>query len=343
MLRLLPLLLLTLFGLLTRAIPFSPLQVPLTPSASSSAFQLVFQFSKELHLENLAVRSNGHLVLTIVNQPLLYELDPRASHASPKLLHKFTGVTSMVGIVETAPDVFAVIGGNSTKLGTGVPGTFSIWSVDLNTGTPNVNLIASIPEASAMNGLATTDKFSDTILVADSTLGAVFKVNVVTGDYSIAMDHILFQGTSTSPRGINGIHTYERMLYFTNSAQRSYGRVSIADDGSLAGEVEMLGRGMGSSALYDDFDIDWKGDAWIATHPNGLSEVTLLGKQRNITDTDIAEDSDNMNMMNPTSVRFGRGSIRQRNTLYMVTYGPIKCEGQAKCGGQVIAVNTALI
>lgn len=339
MLRLFPLLLLTLFSLLTRAIPFSPLQVPLTPSASSSAFQLVFQFSEE-NLENLAVRSNGNLVLTIVNEPLLYELDPRKNNPSPTLLYNFTGVTSMVGIVETAPDVFAVIGGNSTQNGTGIPGTFSIWSVDLNTDAPNVNLIASVPEASALNGLTTTDKFSDTILAADSTLGAVFRVNVVTGNHSIAMEHVLFQNTSTAPRGINGIHTYERMLYFTNSAQRSYGRVPITDDGSSAGEVEMLGTGMDSSALYDDFDLDWKGNAWIATHGNGLSEVTPFGKQRNFTDTDpdIAED---LIMMDPTSVKFGRGSIRERNTLYMVTHGPLNCTA-SKCG-QVIAVNTALI
>ena len=152
------------------------------------------------------------------------------------------------------------------------------------------------------------------------------------------MEYVLFQNTSTAPRGINGTHTYERMLHFTSSVQRSYGRVSITDDDSPAGEVEMLGRGMGYSALYDDFDFDWKGDAWIATHRNGLSEVTLSGKQREITDTDIAEDSDNLEMMNPTAVNFGRGSIREEKKVYMVTYGP-----RTGGGGQVIAVNAALI
>ncbi|KAL9064304.1 MAG: hypothetical protein Q9161_008973 [Pseudevernia consocians] len=210
----------------------------------------------------------------------------------------------MAGITETAPDIFAVVGGNESSALIGVPRSFFIWSIDLNTPEPTVKLIASLPEAAVLNGLTTLQRSSDTILAADSTLGAVWRVNIVTGDYSIAIQNSLFEPTSTVPIGINGVHTSREMLYFTNSAQQSYGRVPITDNGSAAGEIEILAREMDPSALYDDFDFDWRGNAWITTHPNSLIEVTTGGKQRNIT-----ADCNSTELVQPSSAKFGRGSI----------------------------------
>ncbi len=315
---------LALFILLSRPTSSSAVQSNLTNSTCSSAFHLIFQFP-DLHLENLAVRSNGHLIITVVSEPLVYDLDPKASDPSPTLLHRFPNVQGMAGIVETAPDIFAVIGGNESIALTGVPGSFLIWSIDLNTPEPTVKLITSVPEASALNGLTRLQPSSDIILAADSTLGAVWRVNIVTGDYSIAIQNSLFAPTSTDPRGINGVHTLRGMLYFTNTAQLSYGRVSITDSGSAAGEVEILARG----ALYDDFDLDWQDNAWIATHPNSLIEVTMGGKQRNIT-----ADCNSTELLQPSSAKFGRGSILDKRVLYVVGYGSLTV------GGQVVAVNT---
>lgn len=61
-------------------------------STSSSAGRLVFEFVDQQQLENLAIRSNGHLVLSVINKPFVYDLDPRAHHPLPKVLHQFSGV-----------------------------------------------------------------------------------------------------------------------------------------------------------------------------------------------------------------------------------------------------------
>ncbi len=235
----------------------------------------------------------------------------------------------MAGIVETAPDIFAVIGGNESITLTGVPGSFFIWSIDLNTPEPTVKLITLVPEASALNRLTMLQRSSDIILAADSTLGAVWRVNIVTGDYSIAIQNSLFEPTITELRGLNGIHTLGEMLYFTNSAQQSYGRVPITDDGNAAGEVEILARATDPSAFYDDFDFDWQGNAWIATHPNSLIEVTMGGKQRNIT-----ADCNSTELLQPSSAKLGRGSILNKRVLYVIGYGSLTV------GGQVVAVNS---
>ncbi|KAL9068032.1 MAG: hypothetical protein Q9161_006477 [Pseudevernia consocians] len=196
------------------------------------------------------------------------------------------------------------------------------------------SIFTSIPEAAALNGVTILNGSSDIVLIADSALGAVWRVNVATGDYSIAIQDPFFTNNSTNnpspvPIGINGVRTSGGMLYFTNSAQGSYGRIPITDDGSAAGEVEILVGVGGPSADYDDFDIDREGNAWIATHPNAVVEASTEGKLRNIT-----RDGNITDLIQPVSVKFGRGSRQEEKILYVVT------AGSDTAGGQVIAVST---
>ena len=278
---------------------------------------MIYEFSSQ-RLENIAARSNGHLALTVVSSPQLYDLDPSASSPSPNLLHQFPDATSLAGIAEYSPDVFAVVVGNQSSLGLGVAGSFSVWSVNLNTPEATVHQITKIPGAEALNGM--TYLGSDTVLIADSSLGAVWKVNVITGAYSIAIQDSHF-ANSTTARGVNGIHAVGGDLYFTNSAQESYGRVSISDDGSAAGDVELFDV---PAAAYDDFAIDTEGNAWIATHPSSLTEWSTQGAASDITGGGMEQ---------PTSVNFGRGSTQEEATLYMVTYGNPEAGG-----GQIFAI-----
>ncbi|KAM0803807.1 hypothetical protein BDR22DRAFT_801059 [Usnea florida] len=299
------------------------------PTASSavqsSPLTLLHSFPSNQHLENLAARWNGHLLLSVVSEPFLYDIDP--TNPSPRLVHEFSGYTSIGGVIEIAPDVFAVIAGNtsSTTL-VGIVGTWSVWSVNMNTPEPTIKLITLIPGGETLNGMTTQNGwYSDLVLIADCTLGALWRVNVLTGDYSIAIQDPAFNNTRTSPRGINGVHVKRGSLYFTNSATRSYGRIPITANGSAAGQVEILATSPGE---YDDFAFGTDGNVWIATHPGSLNEVTRGGDQRNMTSERMQE---------PTSVRFGRGSLEEENTLYMVTHG------EPTNGGQLFAVNNSLI
>ncbi|MCJ1291025.1 hypothetical protein MMC34_002567 [Xylographa carneopallida] len=301
-------------------------------AAPSSAVQLVYQFKDRVALENLAVRSNGHLVMTASNQAIVYDINPAARNAPPVPLPKIPGVTGLTGIVETAPDVFAVVAGNWSIEGfKATPGSFSIWSVDFNRPQPTVKIIASIPEADALNGLTALKDSPEIILAADSVAGVVRRLNVTSGEHSVAIQSPLFARTSMIPLGINGLCTFDGQLYFLNSAQGIYGRVPLNADGSAAGEVTVLAR-INLPAVYDDFDMDWEGTAWIATHGNMLSEITVEGKQRNVT-----ANGQSMEMTEPTSAQFGRGSKQAENTVYIVT------AGNNTVGGQVVAVNLCLI
>ena len=338
--------------------PFSALTVPTSSSASqlviqlsddpvnavpapvnavsapppSSAVQLVYQFKDQTALENLEPRSNGQLVLTVSSQPVIYSIDPSKKNQPPTPLYHFPNVSGTLGIAEIAPDVFAVVAGNwSTTTFQAIPGSFYIWSVDLTTSSPTAKIISPIPEAAALNGAATLDGSPDLLLIADSSLGAVWRLNVTSGDYSIAIQDPLFSNWSSPiPIGINGIRTFRGSLYFLNSAQGSYGRVPISSNGSATGEVEVIGRVDVPQVVVDDFDMDWAGNAWIATHPNVVTQVSPEGIQRNFT------GGNDIEMSQPTSARFGRGSM-DKSVLYVVT------GGSETAGGQIVALNTWML
>ena len=115
----------------------------------------VIQFKDQTKLENLAARSNGQLVLTSISDTTLRLLDPTKKNSKAQSVYTFPGATSLSGVVETTPDVFAIVAGNwSLKTFEGVKGSFAVWLVDFNKNPPSVKQIAKIPEANSLNGIA---------------------------------------------------------------------------------------------------------------------------------------------------------------------------------------------
>lgn len=86
-----------------------------TNATGRTTLRTVYQFPNPTWVENLAVRSNGHLLLTLLSTPDLYQLDPNSgSTAGAKLVYHFPEYTGLCGIVEIENDVFAVVAGNLT-------------------------------------------------------------------------------------------------------------------------------------------------------------------------------------------------------------------------------------
>lgn len=262
----------------------------------------------------------------------MYQLNPKASH--PEFLHQFPNGTSLSGIIETAPDIFIIVVGNwSTATFQATPESFTIWSIDLNPRTPAVKIITPMPGAFALNGVTTLDGSPDIVLISDSVLGAVWKLNVVTGEHGIALQNPLFTNTrGRGPLAINGLSMYRSAVYFLNSALKLYGRVPVTTDGNAAGEVEVLARAENDVSTFDDFAMDWEGNAWVATHSKMVTEISVEGRQRNFT-----SGADVPDMTQPTSIVFGRGSKEEENTLYIVT------AGFKEIGGQVFRMRACII
>ena len=295
--------------------------------------ELIYQFPNTsfVNIENVALRSsNGQLLLSLATGPRLVQLDP--ANPVPEDLIVLQGPGSLVGIAETSPDVFTVAAGNFS-FGpdvpgglAGIPGTFSVWSIDLTGSTASAKMITAIPEASALNGLSAVPDSPDLVLIADSGLGAVWSVNVKTGEYKNVIQAPEFLPTAAFALGINGLKVPRAgSLLFTNSALGTYGIVYISPEGYAAGSINIIANAPNGTS-FDDFAVA-QGTAWIATHPNSVYKVPYEGGLEL-----VAGGGNSTELVSPTATVLSQGGC----TLYVVTGG---AGGPTPTSGQVFAVN----
>ena len=284
----------------------------------------VYTFPINTFIENIAVRANSKLLVTSMSVPDLFLIDPTVASPSASIIHTFPNATGISGIAEITPDLFALVTGIWDLANTrALPGTLAIWTINLNPSPPVVRFITDVPDSLILNGLTRHPLNPRLLLAADSALGAVRRIDLLTGAHDIAFTDPLLAPTGTVPGthlGINGLRAAHGGLhvYFTNSAQKFLGRVRLDFAGNAIGGVETLASSTaaGADVVYDDIALDLlKGKLWIASHPSYAVQVPLVGggAQRVVSDT--------AKLLNPTSAAFGRGSLKERNTLYVTNGG----------------------
>ncbi|KAJ7053013.1 hypothetical protein C8F01DRAFT_1065276 [Mycena amicta] len=301
---------------------------------------LLYQSPTGLVLENIAVRASSQLLITSTVSPTLHTLDPHTPNATLNALYTFPNATGLTGIAEYAPDVFAVVASvlNTTSR-TEEPGSVVIWRVDFTAHShgPTARPIANVTPT---NGLSAVPGLPDVVLTADSADGAVYAVNMRTGDVSLVIRDVLLAPTATATLGINGLHVHEGFLYATNSGRGTFLRVPLAVRLSkglvhATGPLEVIGilqNGAPSNSHgFDDFAFDKRGRAWVTVHPGSLALFTPQKNgswvQENAAGDPDSEGSDAV-FVEPTAAVFGRG-VGMEETLYVTT-----------AGGQIVLVDT---
>ena len=298
--------------------------------------RIVYDFPEGTWIENLAVRQNGHIVVTEVTKPRIYQVDPSGSR-KPVLIHEFQGEKSILGITEGAQDVFYVASGNFVLKGFQILGPGSIYKVDLRhfsqdkKDSAKVSKITTVSQAKFLNGLAYLGGKSSLLLAADTAGGAIYSINVDNGDTRVAISNTALQPFGPTGSGVNGIKLYNNFLYFTNTGQQTLVKVPINGEGEAAGEFTVLAQG--GIFQPDDFALDAQGDAYVATflsNQEGLAFVPREGGPA-IRITGAA---------GPTSAAFGR--TNDRNVVYLTTSGganAYQSDGPVTVSGKVLKIN----
>ncbi|KAF9871832.1 hypothetical protein CkaCkLH20_10766 [Colletotrichum karsti] len=302
-----------------------------TASSATAATSQLWNFTDHaVTIENSALRSNGHLLLTTFDNASLYTLDTLAETPQASLVAKFPGATAIGGIAAIDADKFAILGGVRGSNYSYTDET--VYTIDFSSGSsttpPIVNVVAKIPDAVMLNGLASLPSKPHIVLATDSRLGSIFRIDTQTGDWEIAITDNLFAApdNATIPIGINGIKIADDFAYFTNTARTSFGRVPITEDGYRAGDVEIVAVASGGYA-WDDFVIDSSGNIYAAQTQNAAGQIFLNG-----TYTTIAGGGDSTFIHRPTSVAISEDS----KTLFVTTGGNVV--NGVTYSGQVIAV-----
>ncbi|MCJ1403251.1 hypothetical protein MMC11_006474 [Xylographa trunciseda] len=296
---------------------------------------IIHEFPLGTWVENLAIRANGQILATLITAPELYQVDPSGS-LPPILVHTFPDVSSLLGIVETGPDIFHLIAGNWTpSTVSSTRGSYSIWRVALADHLPaTVKKVVSLPAAGFLNGMVNLDSAAGLVLVADSLLGVVWRVDLHTGAAAIVIDDPLTATSGTLVLGVNGLKIRGPYLYFTNSDLEIFARVPIHPDGSPAGPAHVLATGLTG---IDDFHFDAAGNAFIAQDlanqlcylPDGAANASVL-----------VGSPDTYVLGGPTACQFGRGK-NDRRSLYVTSNGgaTLYATGAFVEGGRVSRVD----
>ncbi|KAL6411021.1 Six-bladed beta-propeller TolB-like protein [Ilyonectria robusta] len=311
----------------------------LAPTKLPLPTKLIYQFPNVTWLENIAVRSNGQLLVGFGTEPALYSVEPDSNNPKPTLVYTFPNATAVFGISEVYPDVFAMAVGNFTwRKEAGVWHTWSVWKADF-TGDdgPEVSKVTDIGEALWLNGMATVPGASGNVLISDSSLGAIWKLDVNTKKYEIAIQRPEMAPLNFHPYiGINGLRIHRDYAYFLTSNSASAYRIKLSVKGyALPGaKLELIGQ---YSFGLDDFAIDSDGIIWACTNLNHTVEA--LGPSGEYAT--VAGSSTELTVAGDTSAAFGRGK-KDKQVLYVVTSGawskPVN--GTITEGGKIVAVDT---
>lgn len=282
--------------------------------------ETLFQFPKNgSWISNLVVRPDGNLLLTRLDAPEVWNVNTTSGNAT--LAYSFPNVTSCFGISEIADDVFAVVTGNfSTETYQPTPSSFSLQKLDFNGKTtsdddralegPTASEIVALPEALALNGMATFSRESNLVLIADSPKGIIWKVNTETGDYSVGLNHTtMLPAAGSLPLGVNSVTVLDDYVYYTSTTRMEYCRVKVDKKANPVGEFEVIASGF----LPDNVELTADGIAYIPTDPqNGLVRITPYGQISLVAGGQISTE-----LAGPTSVRMSK----DRKILYVGTSG----------------------
>ncbi|KAJ8111257.1 hypothetical protein OPT61_g6105 [Boeremia exigua] len=285
----------------------------------------VAEFGLGTWVENIAVRPNGKILVTMITPPEIWEVDPFKPPASnaTRLVQRFDTAGLVTGITELEPDIFMAVGGAG------------IWRVDMNKGlTSNASEVVSIAGSGFLNGIATLDAKKGTVLVADSALGLLWRVNTKIRTYELGLqdDTMAPEDLGGMLIGINGVRVWKNYVYYNNTPRQLICRVRIdRATGNAVGPYEIIAQGVRG----DDFAVGQDGTVYVAELTrNIVTHVRLNGEQ-----TVIAGNLNSTAVAGATSAAFGR-TKSSRNVLYVTTDGASTApvNGSIVTGGKVVAV-----
>lgn len=312
---------------------------------------VLHQFTSPSWAENLAICANGDILVTMIapSASLYRIVNPQSSNPTTTLIHTFPNVESLLGIAELKPNFFVVVGTNASGV-VAIPGTGFLWSVDFSASfsSPLITEITALPQVSYPNGMTALPENDGAVLLADSTLGCVWHIDIHTKAVDIAVQLTQMEPPSTAmiPIGINGVHAKQDLfgstvLYWSNSFETTIYSINI--DGftgaMLSGQQEpqIRARAEDGYLFVDDFVIDSKGGIWAAANFNNT--VLYASAQSHILHPVVGSEN-SLLMAGCTSCSFGRGPGAD-NILYVTNSGAevYPVNETLTMGANVVAVN----
>ena len=341
-------------------------QVHAAGSSKAPAISTLWTFPNGTWIENIQVLKNGSLLVSSISQPHIWMMDPTIANSNPQVAYTFENATSALGMTEIAPNIIAIAAGNlSSATLKAVPGSFAVYIFDfspLQSSGPTLLAKHPVSGSGLLNGMTTLPNAPGYLLLADSDLGCIWRLNLYNGDTVSYKDDLFGKAPNVSSSALNGIQVAQgpsapqisaksawsdqlvnesvdamgsTYLYFTNSNTDIMGRIAITRDGlpltTTTRAVKLAAAPNQTS--YDDFAIapdgsfiliaDWIGTSVLSYNVATGVQKVAAGAFGNVQPLD-----------HPTSVRWANDEF---SAVYVSTagwFGPFGGTG----GGQVLRI-----
>ncbi|KAE8356363.1 hypothetical protein BDV28DRAFT_145239 [Aspergillus coremiiformis] len=298
-----------------------------TLAVPASHLRDVYRFPNGTWLENIAVRSNGNILVTTLHLAQLWEVNPfnpATGSRQTQLVHQFPKPGMLTGITEIDQDIFVTIVSNS------------LWMVDLRGTVPVANPINITIPAGTLNGMDTLDDSGKLLAISDSSLGLIWRVDLEAGTYDIMINDTT-TATSTAlgiTLGVNGIRAFGGYLYYVNSPEKSLYRVRLDRSARALGRAENIARGV----LADDFAVTSS-----AVYLAGLTDNVITRVSFNGSSSVVAGGKNSTVVMTSSSAAVGR-TRRDQDVLYITTGGETQTpvNNTDHRGGKIVALKLGL-
>jgi alkylhydroperoxidase family enzyme len=300
-----------------------------TPRTTEKAkLTLAASFPSTYFLENLVIRADHSVLVTVANKQELWYVPPTtgALPVEPSLLFKFGELAT--AIVETEPDVFYICTGNGYTTHESY-----LHRLDLRGWSPGApvhpEMVMQFPEAArAPNGACLIAP--GVMLVADCFASLIWRVDLPPrGGKPVfrvwlrhnSMGYYPGQLKPEQP-GVNGVRHAQRssFLYYTSTAKKLFMRVAVnPDTHEPAGEPELVLAGR----MGDDFCIDEDANvAYLTTHrQNTIDRVSLEPAKNSGFTQSVVGDPFTDQLIGPSSAAWGRAPGDYGRVAYFTTDG----------------------
>jgi hypothetical protein len=303
----------------------------------------IASFAINYFVENMAVRADSSILVTVANRNQLWYIPPRNANVPVEPVLLFTFSQSAMGIVEVEPDIFyiatsPVIAYQAAILSGRLFTSHESYlhRLDMRDWAPGMSVkpevVLQFPEpVRGLNGSCIIAP--NIILVADCFASLIWRVDLPSGaGKATARVWLEHDSMATDPGGpfpdqpgVNGVGYASKTnyLYYTTTAQELFMRVRVDPDShDPAGEPEFVAGGM----MGDDFCIDESaGVAYIATHrQNTIDRVSLEPSENSYLRYSVAGKPFTEQLIGPTKGAWGRGPSEYGRVAYFQADGGTK-------------------
>jgi hypothetical protein len=273
----------------------------------------VAHFPPKYFLENLAVRQDNSILVTVANSHELWFVPPVNGQETVTPILIFTFAEVACGITEVEPDVFYIATGNFYTTHEAYLHRLDLRGWRLGAAV-DPEMVLQLPvTARGLNGSCLIAP--GVLLIADSFAGLIWRVDLPAGGGTptarvwLKHESMGYYPGQLKPEqpGVNGVRFAAKTnnVYYTATAKKLFMRVPVdPETHDPAGEPELVVAGR----MGDDFCIDEEaGVIYLATHrQNTIDRVSMNPAENSGFTQSVAGDPFNEELIGPSSGAWSR-------------------------------------